>query len=188
MKKTALSLLFITLSLGFVLAQSTEQLKAEIEKLKQENKYLQHKADFCNLYSQSDKYDVKSFNENYEVKILEVIGNKNEQTVDIIFTLKHEIPNQRITLDVRSFVAYDETGNSYPLKLADFSGNKNDLYVYQDVPTDVLIQGKLTFRNILSKTDRLKKVSGIIITKNKDGGDNKKEGEVEFTNLVINWK
>lgn len=187
MKRVTL-LLILALGFSFSFAQSTEQLKAEIEKLKQENKILQNKADFCNLYSQSDKYEVKSFNENYEVKVLEVIGNKNEQTVDIFFTLRHEIPNQKITLDGSSFVAYNETGSSYSLKLADFSGNKNEYYVFHTIPTDVLIQGKLTFRNILSKTDRLKKVSGKIITENKDGGDNKKEGEVEFTNLLIDWK
>ncbi|MDO5665955.1 MAG: hypothetical protein Q4G63_11960 [Bacteroidia bacterium] len=189
MKKTILIIVAFALFTSFGYSQSVEQLKQEVEKLTQENKTLKHKADFCNLYSQSDKYEVKSFNENYEVKVLSVIGNKNDQTVDILFTLRHEIPNQKITLHGDEFVAYDETGNSYTLKAADFSGNKGvGGYVYHVIPTDVLIQGKLTFRNILSKTDRLKKVSGRIDTENNDGGDNKQKGEVEFTNLLINWK
>lgn len=187
MKKLFLILATITITIALN-AQTTEQLKKEIEQLKQENKVLQNKADFCELFSKSDKYTVKSFNENYKVNVLKVIGNKNEQTVDIIFTLQHEIANQNLTLDVRSFAAYDEMGNAYSLKLADFSGNKDNLFVFQIIPTDVLIQGKLTFRNILSKTDRLKKVAGKIETKNQDGEDNKYLGDLEFTNLLIDWK
>lgn len=189
MKKASILLILCLAAILSGKAQSVEQLKSEIEKLQQENKVLKNKADFCNLYSQSDKYEVKSFNENYEVKVLEVVGNKNDQTVDIIFTLRHEIPNQKITLHGDEFVAYDETGNSYPYKQADFSGNKGvGSYVFHVIPTDVLIQGKLTFRNILSKTDRLKKVTGRIDTENNDGGDNKRKGDIEFTNLLINWK
>ena len=188
MRKKATIFLLLVASISISYGQSVEQLKSEIEKLKHENKVLQNKADFCDIYSKANQYEVKSFDKNFDVKVLEVIGNKNEQTVDIVFTLKHEIPNQKLTFRGSEFVAYDEIGNTYYLKLMEVAGNKSENYLFPIIPTDQLMQGKITFRNILSKTDRLKKVRAKIETENNDGGGNKATGELELTNLVIQWK
>ncbi len=187
MKKVILTSLF--LSFLFVMhAQTVDELKKKIEKLETENTILQNKANFCDLFSQSDKYKVKSFHEKFELKILKIIGNKNEQTVDIFLTLRHSLPNQKLTINISSYKAYDEMGNAYSSKLIEFSENKSNSYVFQIIPYNQLIQGKITFRNVLPNIDRFSKVSGTIETENADGGDNKTTGNIELINTLIQWE
>lgn len=187
MKKIILTSLFLSF-LIVIHAQTVDELKKEIEKLETENTILRNKANFCDLYSQSNKYEVKSFHEKFELKVLKIVGNKNEQTVDVFFTLKHSLPNQKLTISVSSYKAYDEMGNSYSSKTIEFSENKSSSYVFQTIPYNQLMQGKITFRNVLPNIDRFSKVTGTIQTENADSGDNKTSGNIELANTLIQWK
>ena len=170
-------------------AQSVDELQAEIQALQEQNQILQNKADFCELYSNSDQFQVKSFLDAYEVKVLSVKGNRNEQTVEILFTLKHQLPNQTIHTNIRNFSAFDEMGKSYGVKNIEIA-SKNDFsgILHQPVIYNQLTQGKIIIRNVLPNIDRFSKFNGMIATANQDGGDNRQEGELTLTNLVIDWQ
>lgn len=177
-------------AMGLANGQSVQKLKEEIEQLKTENKILQNKADFCDLYSKSDQYEVQSFHKNYEMKILEVKGNKKDQTVEIVFTLKHDLPNQNLLTYNSEGIATDEFGKQYSIKEIKFSKNTSISWghVSQIIPYDTLIQGSIIIRNVLPNIDRIKSFATYIETSNADGGGNKIKDLLEFSNLKINWK
>ncbi|MDG4946584.1 hypothetical protein NMK71_09170 [Weeksellaceae bacterium KMM 9713] len=185
MRKPFLYLALALSSCALINAQSVEELRSEIEALKQENQILQNKADFCDLYSKSDEITVKSFHKDYEMKVIEVKGNKNDQTVEVIFTMKHQLPNQKVDSGTPLIQAYDEMGKSYPVKSL---FNSRFKYVNLDVPYNQLLQNSIVFRNVLPNIDRLSKIVGTITTSNLDGGDNKHKANFEFLNLVIDWE
>ena len=183
MKKFLLLGLIIISIIGMANAQTTTELKQKITVLEQKNKALEDKLTFCELYSQSDVSEVKSFNSNFEFKVLECRGNTNEQTVEIEVTIKHSMPNQKLFLD--KSIAYGETGSSYEFKNSYFS--ESTRYSSFLIPTNMLIKGKLVYRNILPQTEKLSLVSGTFYFENKDGGGNNGMGDFEIRNLTIKW-
>ena len=185
MKKHFLYLALAFSSCTLINAQSVEELRSEIEALRQENQILQNKADFCDLYSKSDEIIVKSFHKDYEMKVIEVKGNKNDQTVEIIFTMKHQLPNQKVETGVDKIESYDEMGKSYPVKSI---FNSKIHYASQGIPYNQLQQNSMVIRNVLPNIDHFSKIVGTMTTSNMDGGDNKLKANFEFMNLVIDWE
>ncbi len=135
---------------------------------------------------------IKSFSPNFEFNVLECRGHKIEKKVDIILTIKHSLPNQKMKFykASRDVVAYGEMGNSYKFKNFEFP-NSEWSWINQRafvLPTNVLLKGKLTFENISPKAKKLVFVGGTIGFENKDGGGDKGEGRFEIRNLKIDWK
>ncbi len=169
-----------------VKSQTVAELQEQITILKQQNQVLQEKVDFCDLYNNSEVSDTKSFNSNFELKVIECKGNSIEQTVELAITIKHSLPHQYLKLYTWSKkpIAYSETGSNYEFKSASFPGATSTSFY---VPTNLLIQGKLIFRNVLPQTEKLSLINGTFRFENKDGGGNSEEGEFEIRNLNINW-
>lgn len=171
-------------------SQTISELQAKITVLEQQKTVLEEKVDFCELYNNSNVSDTKSFNSNFEFKVIECKGNSIEQTVELTITIKHSLPHQQLDLFIgnQKPIAYGETGNNYEFKSANFPESKKLMGSESFfVPTNLLIQGKIVFRNILPQTEKLKLVNGTFQFKNKDGLGNKGTGEFEIKNLVINW-
>jgi len=172
-----------------VKSQTVTELQEQITVLEQQKELLQEKVNFCDLYNNAET-EVKTFNSNFEFKVLECVGNSIEQTVEITVTIKHSLPHQKLELFTGSKkpVAYGETGNNYDFKEATFP-NASSVFgaLSFNSPTNLLIQGKLVFRNVLPQTEKLSLVNGIFQFKNKDGNGNRAKGEFEIRNLNINW-
>ena len=171
-------------------AQTLTALKKQIEVLEQKYKLLQDKIHFCEMYNDLSK-EVKSFNANFEFKVIECKGNSLDQTVEITITIKHGLPHQQLELYTGAMkpIAYGELGNNYEFKGAKFP---NVIHTYGlatfFVPTNLLIQGILVFRNVLPQTEKFSLVNGTFTFKNKDGGGNFSKGEFEIRNLKIDWE
>ncbi len=190
MKKLLVVLVVILTSIS-AQSQSISKLKKEISILKQQNKALKEKVVFCKLYNNSNVNEVKSFSPNFDFKVLECSGNSIEQTVEIVFTIKHNLPNQRLGLwtGQEKPIAYGETGKSYKYKEAKLpNASSMGWSLNFSCPTGLLIQGKLIFRNVLPQTEKFKLVKGGFDFCNEDGGDNKGKGRFEIRNININWK
>ena len=173
-----------------VSSQTIAELQQQITILEQQQIVLQEKVDFCDLYNNSDISETKTFNSNFEFKVLECKGNSIDQTVELTVTIKHSLPNQQLNIWTgrEKPIAYGETGNSYDFKSVKFPNSRASIGSEQfDSPTNLLIQGKITFRNILPQTEKLSLVNGTIQFRNKDGGGNKAQGTFEIKNLNINW-
>lgn len=140
------------------------------------------------MYNNSDTSQTKSFSSYFEFKVIECKGNTTDQTVELTVTIKHSLPNQELDLYTitKKPMAYGETGNNYEFKSATFSEDRFSIGSIFYVPTNLLIQGKLVFRNILPQTKKLSLINGTFEFKNKDGGGNRDEGEFEIRNLIIN--
>lgn len=177
-------ILFLGLIISSITAtsQTISELQQQITILEQQKIVLEEKVDFCDLYNSSDTSETKTFNSNFELKVIECIGNSTDQTVEVIVTIKHLLPHQQLYLS--STIAYGETGDSFKFKNSMFAGS-NSKVIY--IPTNLLLKGKLTYRNVLPQTEKLKLVNGTISFKNKDGGENNGKGEFEIRNLNINW-
>ena len=184
-------LLFIGLFLGIfnVQGQTVFELQQQIIVLEQQKALLQEKVDFSDLYNNAST-EVKTFNSNFEFKVIECRGNSIDQTVEMTVTIKHSLPHQQLDLFTGSKkpVAYGEMGNNYEFKDATFPDARSGMGTKTfSSPTNLLIQGKLVFRNVLPQTEKFSLVNGIFQFKNKDGGGNRAKGEFEIRNLSINW-
>lgn len=185
-------ILFLGLVISsFILqSQTVQELQKQIEILEQQKTVLQEKVNFCNLYNNSDVSETKTFNSKFEFKVIECEGNSIDQTVELTITIKHSLPNQQINIwtGIEKPTAYGETGTSYDFKSVKFPNSKSYFASEEfNSPTNLLIQGKLKFRNILPQTKKLSLVNGTVEFKNKDGGGNKAQGKFEIRNLNINW-
>ena len=173
-----------------VKAQTVAELQQQITILEQQKMVLEEKVDFCDLYNSSDTSETKTFNSNFEFKVIECKGNSIDQTVELTITIKHSLPNQKLKIWTgrEKPIAYGETGTNYDYKSVKFPDSRSSFGAEEfNSPTNLLIQGKLTFRNILPQTAKLSLVNGTVKFENKDGGGNKGEGKFEIRNLNINW-
>ena len=189
MKKIVIVLFSVALCLTLK-AQTIEELKQKVSILKQDNQRLKEKVSFCDLYSNSNQIESKSFSSKFDFKVLECRGNRIDQIVEIDILLKHNLPHQQMQLFTGSKapVAYGETGEAFELKEAMFSQSKSKYGVEEFIiPTGVPIKGTLTFRNILPGTNKLSLITGIFEFENQDGGGNDGQGAFEIKNLAINW-
>ncbi len=134
---------------------------------------------------------VSSFNSGYSFAIMSCTGDSASQTVEVVIALKHGLPNQSLNVDTRSVIAYDGNGNAYSLKSIEFPNGSDGFHDYDwNIPTNILVKGKLVFRNVLPKTTKMELIEGAIRTKNSDGGiyDYSYTPKFKIRNLPITWK
>ena len=173
-----------------VKGQTITELQQQITILEQQKTVLQEKVDFCDLYNNSDVSETKTFNSNFEFKVIECKENSIDQTIELTITIKHSLPNQKLNIWTgrEKAIAYGETSTSYDFKSVKFPNSRSSFGAEGfNSSTNLLIQGKLTFRNILPQTEKLSLVNGAVKFENKDGGGNKAQGKFEIRNLNINW-
>ena len=145
MKKILLSSSLILSS--FVYSQTDNDLKIEIEKIKNDITVL--KTEVQSIKSQNI-YLKKSLdintpileqkNNNNEYRITKVVGDKNEKTISINFLIESKDENKKSTL--RDFSIIDLNGNQYKI---DF--NKSSI-TYPKLSVNVPINIKITFGNV----------------------------------------
>lgn len=191
MKMKVSLLFFFFLTSLFVNAQSTQELQSENQKLKQQISRLEEKVQFCEMYEKSSTIETRSFNENFDFKVLSCVGNSIEQTVKIeVFIEQNSLPNQKLSLWIGSKkpIAYDETGKGYEYKEGFFPQASDMMGTLTfSLYTGVGVRGTIIFRNVLPQTDRFKLVTGTFENQNADGAGNKGEGPFEIKNLIITW-
>ncbi len=181
---------FLCLVLLTVIFTAQGQTKKELQ---EKIKFLEEKVKLCELYNSSPIAEVLPFSSDFEFKVLECRGNKIGQTVDIIFTIKHSLPHQKIDFYTGSErpIAYNEMGDAYEFKSVEFPNSQDgwNSTVTFILPTNILVKGKLTFKNVLPQTEKFAFVSGALKFKDRDAeyGEDK-EGRFEIRNLKIDWK
>lgn len=142
-----------------------------------------------------DDTHIKSFSPDFEVKLLSVIGDKNNQTVEIEVLLKHKIVHQKVCFNYGKGDAklYDFEGNEYLSKGVQIGAlSQKDVlsfgsYVCNKVPTNVPVKGKILFKQVLSDTSKMSFATVKIGYKAFDGGTYE-YGTIELTNLNVDWK
>ncbi|CEN47767.1 conserved hypothetical protein [Capnocytophaga canimorsus] len=146
---------------------------------------------------QSDMTQVKSFSPDFEIAFISAKGDTYNQTVTISYTIKHKLVHQR--LDIGS-VRKDWSRAATPSKAYDFEGNEydynnitlgseasdNGLKVTNKVPTNVTLKASVTFIKILPDVKSFNFVT-IPVSYKDDAGGNPKYGEIEISNVKINW-
>lgn len=147
---------------------------------------------------EGDKDDthIKSFSPDFEVKLLSVIGDKNNQTVEIELLLKHKIVHQEICFNYgkKDAKLYDFEGNEYLSKAVQIGAlnQKNaprfdGSYVCNKIPTNVPVKGKILFKQVLSDKSKMSFATVKVGYKAFDGGTYE-YGNIELTNLTVDWK
>lgn len=136
---------------------------------------------------------IKLVDSKIDFKVVDAVGNKEEQTVTINFVITNNKPHQIVRLNnpydgkVRS-VAYDDYGTTFYPKSVQI-GDKRDAEFLQDLLlTNVPRKGSIVLRNVLSSVQKFKYVLINWRNYNYDGGENEKKGQIEIKNLKIDWK
>lgn len=133
------------------------------------------------LNPQESEMIVKSFDPNFNIKVLSVIGSTNDQTVTITFLISHKLVHQKV-----SFFPHSSNG-----QLFDFNGN---VYSYKNydshndkIPTNVPVKKSITFKQILPEVKDLSFLT-LKVNFGPIDGYNEESGNLEVSNLKVNWK
>ncbi len=142
-----------------------------------------------------DEMVVKSFDPNFNVKVLSIIGDKNEQTVKITFLISHKLAHQKITFTAEKSVypvldaasLYDNDGNAYPPKTASIGINTSNYNVSDKIPTNIPVKASVTFKQILPTVKEFNFMSLNFLFHPFDGWADTR-GTLEISNLKVDWK
>lgn len=127
------------------------------------------------------------------MKLLSVIRNKNNQTIEIELLLKHKIVHQKVCFNYgqNDSKLYDFEGNEYLAKGASVGAiNKSSLalkFVCNKIPTNVPVKAKVIFKQVLSNKSKMSFATIKVGFKADDGGSYE-YGSIELTNLNVEWK
>lgn len=137
---------------------------------------------------------VKSFSPDFDVKILSVVGDKKAQTITVNLLISHKLVHQRVGINSRCSMfdeakskCFDYEGNEYPYKEFGLGNEKSTYQAYNIIPTQVPLKAFVTFRQILPSVQGMSFISIPISYRAEDGGDCA-SGDLELSNLVIDWK
>jgi hypothetical protein len=142
----------------------------------------------------SDEMNVKSFNSNFNVKVLSVIGNKDEQTVKINFLISHKLPHQLVDLRANPSgfsggqgKLYDFNGNIYDAKTVAIGVNESGNSVSDKIPTNVPVKASITFKQILPDVKEFSFMT-LGVYYGAFDGFSREEDDLEINNLKVDWK
>ena len=137
---------------------------------------------------------VKSFSPDFDVKILSVVGDKKAQTITVNLLISHKLVHQRVGINSRCSMfdeakskCFDYEGNEYPYKEFGLGNEKSTYQAYNIIPTQVPLKAFVTFRQILPSVQGMNFISIPISYRAEDGGDCA-SGDLELSNIVIDWK
>jgi len=133
---------------------------------------------------------IKSFSNNFNVKLLSVNGDKNNQTIEIEFLIFHKLVHQKICFNFGKNDAkmYDFEGNEYLAKSASIGAiNKTYSYVCNKAPSNVPVKATIIFKQILPDKNKISFATIKVGYKANDGGSYQ-YGLLELNNIKIDWK
>ena len=128
------------------------------------------------------------------MKILSVVGDKKAQTITVNLLISHKLVHQRVGINSRCSMfdeakskCFDYEGNEYPYKEFGLGNEKSTYQAYNIIPTQVPLKAFVTFRQILPSVQGMSFISIPISYRAEDGGDCA-SGDLELSNIVIDWK
>ncbi|WP_218598917.1 hypothetical protein [Polaribacter sp. NJDZ03] len=140
-----------------------------------------------------DEIKIKSFSNDYDLKLLSCKGDKNTQQVKIEFLIKHKKVHQDICFNksIKDAKAYDLEGNEYNSDIVSVGSkvsSKFASYMCNKVPTNIPVKASINFIKILPTVEKLSFVTIKIGYKDSDGGYKYEYGNIEVQNLDIDWE
>jgi hypothetical protein len=186
MIKTKLAFLAaLPLCSSICFSQDCSKYVKENEELKQQLQSLQVQYGISN----NTEAQVKNLNAAILLKVLDVSGSKNEQTVTVKFQLFQETkPHQQVVILTSDQKAYDDYGNEYITNFMKLGTGQGSYSVSNQLPTGVAINGEVRFVKVLPNVTRFKLAMIHLNSKDFDDGANKIYGDTEISNLKIQWK
>jgi hypothetical protein len=182
----ALGMIIICTPTGF--AQNCSDLEQENQRLREELTKLQ-----IQYGKVSDpEVEITTIDPDTEVKILEVVGNKTLKTVNVRFQIfQNSKPHQKARIKVNDFdsksKAYDDNGKEYEPIYGKLGSAQGRIYVVNQLPRSVPLNGEMKFSEIDPNTARLKLLMMDFATSNFNDGNDLVAGVIEVKNLKINW-
>lgn len=188
MKKTILFFLFSTSTIISSAQTNVDIIKKELQttkadniKLKEENKYLKNKLEFCSGISDSI-LSIKSFSGSYNIRVLSCKGDRSSQSVQIEIVLSHQNLNQQLSFDLSNSRIVDNIGNSFSMKIPNFFASAGSYDIFTDTPL------KITYivNNVLPETEMFK-IIALKMNTNTIGKYSSPDLFTEIKNLKIYW-
>ncbi|MCF8414613.1 MAG: hypothetical protein K9G40_00110 [Crocinitomicaceae bacterium] len=165
-------------------AQTIDQLKKENEKLKienqtlyQNNTYLFEKLSYHNTLAGAQN-QLKSFDSNFEIKVLSCTGNTNSQEVTLELVYVNKTTNKNLLHFQASSVATDGIGQTYNINLP-----RMEKLLLTGIETRVVYK----IQAIMPGTDTLSAVSISCRANNPNGGAQPQPTLTEIRNIKITW-
>lgn len=138
-----------------------------------------------------DKVTIKSFSNDYDLKLLSCKGDKNTQQVKIEFLIKHKKVHQKVCLyvDGRYAKSYDLEGNEFNPNSSSLGSEISTYYrTCNKMPSNVPVKASINFIKILPSVEKLSFTTIKVSYKDFDGKSKAKEGNIEIQNLDIDWE
>ncbi|MDM1524307.1 transposase [Empedobacter falsenii] len=149
------------------------ELKTEIQSVKSHNMYLKKSLDI-----NTPILEVK--NNNNEYRITKVIGNKNEKSISLNFLIESKDENKTSILDDFSIV--DLNGNEYK-----FDFNKSS-YTYPKLSVNVPLNIKATFKDVNEEIKIIKLFKFKTRNEPENNTLNFNKSAQEFRDLNVIWE
>jgi len=134
--------------------------------------------------------NIKSFSNDFNVKLLSVNGDKNNQTVKIEFLISHKLVHQKLCFNFGKNDAkmYDFEGNEYLAKSASIGAiNKTYGYACNKSPSNIPVKATIVYKQILPNKNKISFATIKVGYKANDGGSYQ-YGALELNNIKIDWK
>ncbi|WP_158837669.1 hypothetical protein [Polaribacter sp. L3A8] len=141
-----------------------------------------------------DKIDIKSFSNDYDLKLLSCKGDKNTQQVRIEFLIKHKKVHQKVCFEGKKYITSDETsafdfnGNEYKANESIVGSKKSSYVTCNKIPTNVPLKASVNFIKILPTVEKLSFVTIKVEYRDFDGTYKNNKGNIEIQNLDIDWE
>ena len=140
-----------------------------------------------------DKINIKSFSNDFDLKLLSCKGDKNKQQVNIEFLIKHKNVHQKVCFNKGKddAKAYDLEGNEYNSNTVSVGSKINNSYgfsICNKIPTNVPVKASINLIKILPTVEKLSFVTVKIGFKDFDGSYKYTYGNIEIQNLDIDWE
>lgn len=181
MKTVLLTIIFTGISLINLSQTNIDAIKKENLQLKDENKFLKKKLEFCTGINDT-LLTIKPFSSTYDIKVVSCKGDRSNQSVEIEIVLSHQKINQQLSFDLQNSRIVDNIGTSYSVKIPNFYSSSGNYDVFMDTPL------KITYivSNVLPGTEMFK-IIALKMNSNTIGQYSSPDLYTEIKNLRIVW-
>lgn len=181
-----------TLYLFAILLLSTSaigQTNASCEKLSKENTalknkliFLEEKVKFSEAFNNDSVIQIKSFNSDYEFKVIACKGNTNSQTVKVEVLVTLISTNQKLAAMSYGSKAIDNLGREYSCKLTFIGSQQSGNDLFTNIPVLITME----FPSVMPQTEKFELVS-MTLANRKPDQDLSKFSSTEIRNIPILW-
>lgn len=174
------------------LKRENQKLQLQINQLKIDTSALLAEVRFCKELDRSRGLEIKGVSSDLDIQIVSCTGDRNTQTVKIIFVVSHKLAHQEVCVasDKKNIKVYDRIGNEVSVKGADLGVNAEGLFTparCNKIPTVVPVKGFIMLSNVLPSTAVLGFVSVGFKYRNFESKSDYTYGTLEIKNLSIHW-